>query len=83
MKISTCYWIIGFHSINNCYNIYAAHEFFNFVWNVFNSKALKVFYIINFIFKAIQWVPIIFTHPGLLPMPYPLSSVNFFLNKHY
>ena len=44
-KVSTNYWIINLYSINICYNIFISYELFNFFWNMFNSKAIKVCYI--------------------------------------
>ena len=62
-NVSTHYWIICLYSTNICYNIFAASEIFNFIWNIFNSKALKACYIITI---HMQSHLMICTHEGLL-----------------
>ena len=51
------------YSTNICYDIFAASEIFNFIWNIFNSKALKACYIITI---HMQSHLMICTHEGLL-----------------
>ena len=38
---------IELYSTNICCDICVAYEFFYFFWNVFNSKAIKVCYIVS------------------------------------
>ena len=62
-NVSTHYWLICLYSTNICYDIFAASEIFNFIWNIFNSKALKACYIITI---HMQSHLMICTHEGLL-----------------
>ena len=44
-KASAHYWIICLYSINICYDILVTDKLFDFFWNIFNFKAIKVCYI--------------------------------------
>ena len=57
-KVYIHYWIVCLFSKNICYNIFISHDFFNFCWNMFNSKAIKIGYTTTYItdIKAIYWV---------------------------
>ena len=40
------YRFVCLYSINICYYIFVSYEFFNFLWNIFNSKTIKIYYFI-------------------------------------
>ena len=39
--------MVCLYSIKICYDIFVSYDFFNFFWNMFNSKAIKIYYIIT------------------------------------
>ena len=41
-KVFTHYRIVYLYSINICFIIFVSYELFNLFWNMFNSKAVKV-----------------------------------------
>ena len=40
-KVSAHYWIECMYSINIYNNIFSVYDFFDFFWNVFNSRAIN------------------------------------------
>ena len=46
-KVFTHYQIIGLYSEDICYDLLVVNETFDFLWNVLNTKAIKVYHTIT------------------------------------
>ena len=51
-------------SINICYDVFVSYEFFEFFWNMFNSKAIKIYYYDSHINVSSEFL-LIHTHQDL------------------
>ena len=64
-----------------CCTIIFSYKFFDFFWNVFNSKAIKIcLYPYGNIYNKLL---LICNHQEILYMLNPLLQVNYFLNKNH
>ena len=83
-KTSPHYWIKCLYPINICSNVFVAYQFFNFIWNVFNTKTIKIGYITTI---YIHSYPVssysICTPQDLLQIFYLLYQVSCLLNKSH
>ena len=46
-KIFTYYQVIRLYYEDNCHNIFVANKYFDLFWNVFITKAVKVYHTIT------------------------------------
>ena len=66
--------IVYLYYINICYDIFVSYEFLSFIWNMFNSKIIKIYHIIT-----IQSYPL--NSYRFITNPQSFNLGNLFLEK--